>query len=167
MTLSSSQPDLISKSADENPPSFAESLPLITILSAVIGGVVLTVAAILMMILCRRSSALTLKAMGNSGQKASSKAMTTTGTSTMSYAAGESVDLVKSSVGGGNGSTALLDASLANDSSQEWEGNEEDSGSLLRKQKPILQQQHQPNFSTAAAGAANPQMVRGHFCFSE
>ena len=60
----------------------------------------------------------------------------------MSYAAGESVDLVKSSVGGGNGSTALLDASLANDSSQEWEaGNEEDSGSLLRKQKPILQQQ--------------------------
>ena len=133
-----------------------------------IGGVVLTVAAILMMILCRRSSALTLKAMGNGGQKASSKAMTTTGTSTMSYAAGESVDLVKSSVGGGNGSTALLDASLANDSSQEWEaGNEEDSGSLLRKQKPILQQQHQPNFSTAAAGAANPQMVRGHFCFSE
>lgn len=105
--------------------------------------------------------------MGNGGQKASSKAMTTTGTSTMSYAAGESVDLVKSSVGGGNGSTALLDASLANDSSQEWEGNEEDSGSLLRKQKPILQQQHQPNFSTAAAGAANPQMVRGHFCFSE
>ena len=168
MTLSSSQPDLISKSADENPPSFAESLPLITILSAVIGGVVLTVAAILMMILCRRSSALTLKAMGNGGgQKASSKAMTTTGTSTMSYAAGESVDLVKSSVGGGNGSTALLDASLANDSSQEWEGNEEDSGSLLRKQKPILQQQHQPNVSTAAAGAANPQMVRGHFCFSE
>ena len=167
MTLSSSQPDLISKSADENPPSFAESLPLITILSAVIGGVVLTVAAIVMMILCRRSSALTLKAMGNGGQKASSKAMTTTGTSTMSYAAGESVDLVKSSVGGGNGSTALLDASLANDSSQEWEGNEEDSGSLLRKQKPILQQQHQPNFSTAAAGAANPQMVRGHFCFSE
>ena len=134
-----------------------------------IGGVVLTVAAILMMILCRRSSALTLKAMGNGGgQKASRNAMTTTGTSTMSYAAGESVDLVKSSVGGGNGSTALLDASLANDSSQEWEaGNEEDSGSLLRKQKPILQQQHQPNFSTAAAGAANPQMVRGHFCFSE
>ena len=61
----------------------------------------------------------------------------------MSYAAGESVDLVKSSVGGGNGSTALLDASLANDSSQEWEGNEEDSGSLLRKQKPILQQQQE------------------------
>ena len=103
----------------------------------------MTVAAILMMILCRRSSALTLKAMGNGGgQKASRNAMTTTGTSTMSYAAGESVDLVKSSVGGGNGSTALLDASLANDSSQEWEaGNEEDSGSLLRKQKPILQQQ--------------------------
>ena len=139
-------------------PSFAESLPLITILSAVIGGVVLTVAAILIMILCRRSSALTLKAMGNGEKPAanSSKAMTTTGTSTMSYAAGESVDFIKSS---GNGSTALLDASLANDSSQEWEGNEhEDSGSLLRKQKPILQQQ---NYNAAAAAAtANLQMVR-------
>ena len=124
-----------------------------------IGGVVLTVAAILMMILCRRSSALTLKAMGNgNGQKqAGSKAMTTTGTSTMSYAAGESVDLVKSSVGGGNGSTALLDASLANDSSHEWEGNEEDSGSLLPpKHKPILQQ----HFTNPAAAAANLQMVR-------
>ena len=118
-----------------------------------IGGVVLTVAAILMMILCRRSSALTLKAMGN-GEKAtsgSSKAMTTTGTSTMSYAAGESVDFVKSS--GGNASTALLDASLAHDSSQEWEGNEEDSGSLLRKQKPIL---HQQNYN-----ANNLPMVSG------
>ena len=46
----------------------AESLPLITILSAVIGGVLLTVLAIIFMILCRRSSALTLKAMGN-GEK--------------------------------------------------------------------------------------------------
>ena len=44
---------------------FTESLSLITILSAVIGGVILTVAAILIMILCRRSSALTLKAMNN------------------------------------------------------------------------------------------------------
>ena len=48
---------------------FAESLPLITILSAVIGGVLLTVLAILFMILCRRSSALTLKAIGNNGEK--------------------------------------------------------------------------------------------------
>jgi hypothetical protein len=39
----------------------AESLPLIIILSAVIGGIVLTVAAILIMILCRRSTALSLK----------------------------------------------------------------------------------------------------------
>ena len=45
----------------------SESLPLIIILSAVIGGIVLTVAAILIMILCRRSSALSLKAMGNRG----------------------------------------------------------------------------------------------------
>ena len=40
---------------------FSESLPLIIILSAVIGGIVLTVAAILIMILCRRSTALSLK----------------------------------------------------------------------------------------------------------
>ena len=42
---------------------------MITILSAVIGGVLLTVLAILFMILCRRSSALTLKAIGNNGEK--------------------------------------------------------------------------------------------------
>ena len=119
-----------------------------------IGGVVLTVAAILLMILCRRSSALTLKAMGNgekhyqnggggSSTTATSKAMTTTGTST-SYTGGES-DVAKSS---GNG-TALLDASLANDN-EEWEGNEE--GALLNANKKHMM--HQQNFS-------NFQMVRG------
>ena len=35
---------------------FSESLPLIIILSAVIGGIVLTVAVILIMILCRRTA---------------------------------------------------------------------------------------------------------------
>ena len=101
--------------------------------------------------------------MGNGEKQAnSSKAMTTTGTSTGtgggSYAAGESVDFIKSSGNGSHVGTALLDASLANDSSQEWEGNElEDSGSLLRKQKPILQQQ---NYNAAAVATANLQMVR-------
>ena len=40
---------------------FSESLPLIIVLSAVIGGIILTVAAIVIMILCRRSSSLSLK----------------------------------------------------------------------------------------------------------
>ena len=57
--------------------------------------------------------------------------------------AGES-DMVKSS---GNG-TALLDASLANDAHEDWdEAQEDDSGALLRKQKPVMQQQNFENFS--------------------
>ena len=44
---------------------FTESLPLIIVLSAVIGGIILTVAAIVIMILCRRSSSLSLKNLKN------------------------------------------------------------------------------------------------------
>ena len=42
-----------------------ESLPLIIVLSAVIGGIILTVAAIVIMILCRRTSTLSLKNIKN------------------------------------------------------------------------------------------------------
>ena len=42
-----------------------ESLPLIIVLSAVIGGIILTVAVIVIMILCRRSSSLSLKNIKN------------------------------------------------------------------------------------------------------
>merc|ERR1712038_2227526 len=45
-----------------------KSLPLIIVLSAVIGGIILTVAAIVIMILCRRSSSLTLKNLKNRDQ---------------------------------------------------------------------------------------------------
>ena len=145
-----------------------QSLPLITILSAVIGGVLLTVLAILFIILCRRSSAMTLKAMGN-GEKqyqngsntgagstltsVPSKAgqMTTTGTSMSRSYAGtvDSGDMVKSSING----TALLDASLANDGAEDWdtdaaqEDTVNDSGALLLKQKPLIMQQQQQNFA--------------------
>ena len=44
-----------------------ESLPLIIVLSAVIGGIILTIAAIVIMILCRRSSSLSLKNSKNRG----------------------------------------------------------------------------------------------------
>ena len=71
--------------------------------------------------------------------------MKTTGTSTSGSYTRES-DMIKSS---GNG-TALLDASLANDTAEDWdtEGQDHnDSGTLLRsKQKSVMQQQNFPNY---------------------
>ena len=58
-------------------------------------------------------------------------------------------DMMKSNGGG----TALLDASLANDS-EDWEaGNDEvpDSGALLRKQKPQIHQQNFANFQMVSS----------------
>ena len=77
--------------------------------------------------------------------------MTTTGTSTSRSYAGtvDSADMVKSGVNG----TALLDASLANDAGEDWDTDAahedavNDSGALLRKQKPVMMQQQQQNFA--------------------
>ena len=77
--------------------------------------------------------------------------MITTGTSTSRSYAGtvNSGDMVKSSING----TALLDASLANDGAEDWDtdATHEDavnnSGALLRKQKPVIMQQQKQNFA--------------------
>ena len=44
---------------------FIESLPLIIVLSAVVGGIILTVASIVIMILCRRTTSMSLKSLKN------------------------------------------------------------------------------------------------------
>ena len=77
--------------------------------------------------------------------------MITTGTSTSRSYAGtlDSVDMVKSSING----TALLDAFPANDGAEDCntdaahENAVNDSGALLRKQKPVMMQQQKQNFA--------------------